>query len=147
MKMKPVVITTSWPPTVNHYWGQRRFGKRRFVTARGLEYREEVRRETVAGDALMAFADGDLLEVRIAFWPPDDHRLHDIDGPIKPIYDALQEAGMFPNDNQIVCGVQLKLPPDTEEGSALIMVGLYSIKTPWRTGSASTSRWQKSGTI
>ena len=42
----------------------------------------------------------DRLEMRI-IWHPPDRRTRDIDNPIKPLLDALTQAGLFKDDSQI----------------------------------------------
>ena len=84
-----------WPPTVNHYY--RMVNGRMLLSKKGREYKktgvlmllEQKAKRPLEG----------RIEVRIDAYPPDK-RVRDIDNLVKPIFDTLQEYGMF-NDSQI----------------------------------------------
>ncbi len=85
-----------YPPSVNHYW--RRVGPRTLISRGGRAFRQAVcsilaaeEREPLAGP----------LEVSILLFPPD-HRRRDIDNVQKALLDALQHAGVYRDDSQIV---------------------------------------------
>lgn len=100
--MKTIKLTLPYGPTVNHYWGQGRNG-RRFLTTKAKYFRHAVWEEVVrvCPDVLNG---GPILVGSLRFtllvYPPD-RRKRDLDNLIKPIWDALEHAGVFENDCQI----------------------------------------------
>jgi crossover junction endodeoxyribonuclease RusA len=82
-----VILNLSWPPSVNHYWGQH--GKRRFVSQFGKAYRQEVWAELK-----------NRLHVKIIASPPDN-RKRDLDNILKSLLDAMTHAGVYEDDEQI----------------------------------------------
>ena len=85
-----------YPPSVNHYW--RRVGARTLISRQGRIFRESV-------CSLLALRrlhplDGPL-SIEIDVFPPD-HRRRDIDNLLKSLLDALEAAGVYHNDSQIV---------------------------------------------
>lgn len=89
-----LVIDLPYPPSVNTYW--RRAGSRIHLTAKAREYRKRVI-EAVQGAERM---DGDLIVDIIATRP--DRRRRDIDNIAKATLDAMQHAGVYEDDSQIV---------------------------------------------
>ena len=89
-------LVLPWPPSVNHYFGQR--GVRKFVTAEGLFFRGEVRRAFMISKH-QGFGMS-KLSMNIIAYPPDRRR-RDLDNIIKITQDSLQKAGAFVDDNQI----------------------------------------------
>lgn len=85
-----------YPPSVNHYWGQS--GKRRFITKKGTAFREQVVAKVIA-QGLQTLA-GDC-QVFVVINPPDKRR-RDIDNPMKALLDAMEHAGVYEDDSQIV---------------------------------------------
>lgn len=86
-----------YPPSVNHYWGQR--GKQRFLTKRAKEFR------ALIDDAVWnGFASTKAITGELAFfmtvWPPDK-RKRDLDNLLKGTLDALMHAKVFEDDSQI----------------------------------------------
>ena len=82
------------PPSVNHYWGIR--GKQRFIGKQGKQFRLTVAEEVAeAGIKLEG-----RLAVHVALFPANRVRF-DIDNRIKPLLDALQNAGCFEDDEQV----------------------------------------------
>ena len=85
-----------YPPSVNHYW--RRVGARTLISRQGRAFRERV-------CSLLALKrlhplDG-WLKVHLQIYPPDRRR-RDVDNIQKPVLDALQHAGVYHDDFQIV---------------------------------------------
>ncbi|MEI6540257.1 MAG: RusA family crossover junction endodeoxyribonuclease, partial [Planctomycetota bacterium] len=85
-----------YPPSVNHYW--RRVGARTLISRQGRAFRETV-------CSLLALRrlhplDG-WLKVHLQIYPPDRRR-RDVDNIQKPVLDALQHAGVYHDDFQIV---------------------------------------------
>lgn len=81
-----------YPPSVNHYWGQR--GNRRYVTKRGMDFRA-----SVAGKVSEIAQDTITHEIHafVCLYPPDKRR-RDLDNPMKALLDAMQEAGVYEDD-------------------------------------------------
>lgn len=97
-----IQLKLPYPPSVNHYYG--RCGNRTFLKAPGVRYRERIKSDLwrsltegkkVAPEPLQ----GDLM-VEIIIYPPDK-RKRDIDNIKKALFDALQHAGLYYDDNQI----------------------------------------------
>jgi len=93
--MNPIQLLLPWPPSVNHYWGQR--GKARYIGKKGKEFRLAVA-EACALQGVSALEG--RLAVHVSLWPPDKRR-RDIDNPIKALLDACEHAGCFIDDSQI----------------------------------------------
>jgi len=90
------ILHLPYPPSINNYWIAR--GNTRFVSKRGRDFKLSVQ-EYVALHQIESFGGGAVC-VDIVL-RPRDARLMDIDNCIKPILDALQDAGMFDNDRQV----------------------------------------------
>ncbi len=84
-----------WPPTVNHYYTVAR--GRKVLSAKGRAYKKQCGYELLVQDAPKNLTA--RLEVNIDAWPPDK-RKRDLDNIVKPLLDALQDYGMF-DDEQI----------------------------------------------
>lgn len=82
-----------YPPTVNHYWGQK--GNYRFLTTKARIFRNEVRRIV---EQLKLNNNVDVpLSVKCVLFPPD-RRKRDADNILKPVLDALEHADLYTND-------------------------------------------------
>ncbi len=90
-------FTLPYPPTVNHYWGNRVAGKRviRYIGAKGKQFRQDVIDSVSIDEPLTG-----SLKVSLIAYPPDK-RKRDIDNLLKAPLDALQHAGIYADDNQI----------------------------------------------
>lgn len=82
-----------YPPSVNTYWGFQ--GHRRFLTVKAVAFKAAVA-VAVAGARLGTAR----LEVRVMAHAPDK-RTRDLDNILKPLGDALMQAGLFNDDSQI----------------------------------------------
>ena len=94
-----------YPPSVNHYW--RRVGARTLISRQGRTFRESV-------CSLLALRrlrplEG-WLKVHLQFFPPDLRR-RDVDNIQKPVLDALQHAGVYHDDFQIVSLITDRMQP------------------------------------
>lgn len=84
-------------PSLNRYY--RRVGPRTLISREGRAYRQKVC-EILAGLGIKPL-DG-KLSMDIELFPPTDGRARDLDNfDSKAIFDALQHAGLYHNDNQI----------------------------------------------
>lgn len=89
-------LTLPWAPSVNHYW---RFTPRGVLISRaGREYREKV--GWCVGHARGAFTKADRLLMLVLACPPD-RRIRNLDNINKAVWDALQHAGVYADDDQI----------------------------------------------
>jgi crossover junction endodeoxyribonuclease RusA len=91
-----VILDLPLPPSVNHYWGQH--GHRRYVSKAGVAFKAQV------SDYVIEYRVPKLGTARLAMTVvlfPKDRRKQDIDNRIKALWDALADAGVFDNDEQI----------------------------------------------
>ena len=84
------------PPSVNHYWGQH--GHRRYVSKAGVAFKQQVA-EYVIDYRVPKLGTARIAMTVVLF--PKDRRKQDIDNRIKALWDALADAGVFDNDEQI----------------------------------------------
>ena len=91
-----VSLILPYPPSVNTYW--RANGHRRFISAEGRKFKEDVA-EYVAAHQLKKFGAAALDIIMVL--RPRDKRKTDIDNRIKAVLDALQDAGVYDDDCQI----------------------------------------------
>ena len=98
-------IELPWPPSANHHFSVIRG---RPVLSKDVRvYRQRVRQCVRSSSAKVALG---VLAVRIDLFPPDGRR-RDCDNFQKPILDALQQAGAFLDDSQIVWLLTVKSDP------------------------------------
>lgn len=91
-----LILSLPLPPSVNHYWGS--VGNRRFVSKAGKEFKLRVQ------EYVMEYRVPKLGTARLQMTVtlhPRDKRKQDIDNRIKALWDALADAGVFDNDEQI----------------------------------------------
>jgi crossover junction endodeoxyribonuclease RusA len=91
-----VLINLPLPPSVNHYWLQS--GGRRFLSKAGRQYKADVADQIVAQE-IPKFGI-QRLKVLIHLHPKDKRKI-DLDNRLKACLDALQDAGVFDDDEQI----------------------------------------------
>lgn len=91
-----LTLELPFPPSLNHYY--RHLGHVTLISRRGRAYREAV-------VALLAARGikplGGPLDVAVELFPPD-RRKRDADNFHKCLSDALQHAGVFQDDSQVV---------------------------------------------
>ena len=93
--MLPVHFKLPLPPTINHYYKQRRNGGR-YIGEEGVLFRQQVKIITAAGPH---FGDSRLnLEIVLHF---KTRARNDLSNRIKSLEDALMHAGLFNDDEQI----------------------------------------------
>jgi crossover junction endodeoxyribonuclease RusA len=91
-----LVLNLPLPPSINHYLGTH--GHRRYVSKAGVAFKQQV------SDYVAEYAVPKLGAARLEFQVtlyPRDRRKQDIDNRIKALWDALADAGVFDNDEQI----------------------------------------------
>lgn len=93
-----IKLELPYPPTVNHYYGQRPRGGR-YIKQAGQAFRVEVLAVAMQSKACNYIIDD--IEVDIEVYPPDK-RKRDLDNINKALLDALESAGVFKDDSQIV---------------------------------------------
>ncbi len=95
-----------WPPTANHYTGYRVAGKKggkQFVQAYPTSQAKEFHRNVQAIVMRDRAARGWVCPLKLSFWTyPPDRRKRDTSNLFKMLEDALQRAGVFDDDYQIV---------------------------------------------
>ena len=91
-----LILSLPLPPSVNHYWGS--LGTRRFVSKAGKEFKLKVQ------EYVLEYKVPKLGTARLQMTVtlhPRDKRKQDIDNRIKALWDALADAGVFDDDEQI----------------------------------------------
>lgn len=115
-------ITLPWVPSVNTYY--RRAGNHIHLSDKGRAFKKEIAQQLKAM-RLHNEAIKDRLKVRIELTPPN-RRKFDIDNRIKPLLDALQDAGLFADDEQIDSLNVERMAIDPEnKGYCLVKVDSY----------------------
>jgi Holliday junction resolvase RusA-like endonuclease len=110
------LYTLPYPPSVNKYY--RHVGPRVLISEPGRRYRRLVEREMLAQRAMPLTG---LLAVEVDLYPPDRRR-RDIDNTQKGLLDALQHAGLYEDDSQIV-DLHLRRMEPCEGGRAVVRIG------------------------
>ncbi|WP_166506515.1 RusA family crossover junction endodeoxyribonuclease [Sodalis glossinidius] len=95
--MRRYHITLPFPPSVNHYWYHAK--GRHFIKEKGIQYRRSVMAEIMLLRLAVRFSG--QIRVRVVANPPD-RRKRDLDNLLKAPLDALQHAGVYEDDNQII---------------------------------------------
>jgi crossover junction endodeoxyribonuclease RusA len=88
-----IELNLPYPPSVNTYWGFK--GSRRFLTKKANDFKLIVNLSSKR-----ARFGADKVSIEILLHAPDRRR-RDIDNICKPIFDALQAAGVFDDDSQV----------------------------------------------
>ncbi len=91
-----IELELPFPPSLNHYY--RRVGPRTLISREGRKYRDQVRRIAAAMN-IDCFTGA--LELDLMLYPPDRRR-RDADNSLKAVCDALEKAGAYEDDSQIV---------------------------------------------
>ena len=124
---KPKTYLLPWPPSLNHYWGNRvaeKDGKtyvHTYRTKRANEYREAV--------AVAVFTQGPVifdgqLVVTLEIARPDNLR-RDLDNLPKGILDSLTAAQVWGDDSQIY-GLLIAWVPNKADGEVRVTI------QPWK---------------
>ncbi|HOQ88260.1 MAG TPA: RusA family crossover junction endodeoxyribonuclease [Phycisphaerae bacterium] len=94
-----LTVALPYPPSVNHYW--RRVGPRTVISRQGRAYRRDVATAVRLIDhAAERLPLTGPLSVEVVLYPPDRRR-RDLDNALKAIFDALEHAGVYPDDSLI----------------------------------------------
>lgn len=93
--MNDAMLTLPWPPSVNTYY--RRGQHATYLSPKGREFKQQV--ADIVSDAGQQTLTGRLF-VSIALSSPTK-RAFDVDNRIKACLDALQDAGVFNDDEQV----------------------------------------------
>jgi crossover junction endodeoxyribonuclease RusA len=115
-----VTVNLPYPPSVNALYGSH--GNRRFIRPRGVQFKKEVA-AICAG--LPSFG-SQPIELNIILFPRDK-RLMDISNSIKGLEDALQDAGLFDNDQQ-VCKITIERGEKIKGGGCQVTIKEYQGK-------------------
>ncbi len=100
-----IKLDLPYPPSANHTYSYAH--GRPVLTQDARAYRHAVRK-IIASQRLKPFMGP--LAIRIEIFPPDQRR-RDIDNCLKSLLDALQHAGAFWDDSQIIVLHAIKHPP------------------------------------
>jgi crossover junction endodeoxyribonuclease RusA len=92
--MKSISLKLPFPPTNNRYY--RKFHGRMVLSQPAREYKRAVAEIVSLGRYRME----GRLSLSVVLFPPT-RRKWDIDGRLKALLDALQDAGVFEDDEQI----------------------------------------------
>ena len=104
-------LELSWPPSVNHYWRhvpmKTKTGKiivKALISAPGRAYKKQIMADIAqhlgrGGKRNLKPFTG-RLRMSIVLCAPD-HRIYDIDNRLKALLDALADARVMGNDNQV----------------------------------------------
>lgn len=98
-----------YPPSVNHYY--RHVGPRVLISKAGRRYREVV--VSILRSCAIKALNGEI-ELHLEAYPPDRRR-RDLDNLMKCVLDAMQYAGAYQDDSQIVkisAEKHKPMPPD-----------------------------------
>ena len=91
-----ITLNLPLPPSINHYWGQS--GHRRYVSKAGVLFKEQI--SNYVTEYKIPKLGIARLEMQVTLYPKD-RRKQDIDNRIKALWDALADAGVFDNDEQV----------------------------------------------
>ncbi len=98
-------VTLPLPPSVNEYWKPLPNGRGLYLTKSAKQFRTDVgwlmKGKPTFGDAELAV----MIQ-----WHMTDRR-SDVDNRIKPVLDALEHAGTFDDDRQVVDIRAVKMHP------------------------------------
>jgi len=109
------ILSLPFPPSINHYFSY--YQGRPVLSKEARAYRHLVRRIARAQGVKPLMGP---LAVRIEVHPPDNRR-RDVDNVQKSVLDALQHAGVFWDDSQVVWLLTIK-HPSRADGSVQVRI-------------------------
>jgi len=115
LKRMAMELSLPFPPSINHYFSY--YQGRPVLSKDARAYRHQVRRIVTAKGIKPLLGP---LNVHIDIFPPDNRR-RDIDNCFKSVLDALQHAGAFWDDSQIIVLHAIKHPP-TRDGRVQVVI-------------------------
>lgn len=126
MQQSTVICALPWPPSINRYYRHILINKgvRTLLSKEGRRYRETVIDVMAASEYLHPFTSEERLAVSIDAYPPDK-RKRDLDNIQKPLLDALEHIGIYPDDGQIDFLVTKRHPP-TKPGYVVVTVEAFT---------------------
>ncbi len=104
-----------YPPSGNHYFSY--YQGRPVLSKEARTYRHQVRRIAITAGIKPLMGP---LAIQVDAFPPDNRR-RDIDNCLKSLFDALQHAGAFWDDSQIIVLHAIKHPP-MQGGRVLVAI-------------------------
>jgi len=110
-----VKLELPFPPSINHYFSY--YQGRPVLSKDARSYRHQVRRIAIARSIKPLMGS---LNVHIDIFPPDKRR-RDIDNCFKSVLDALQHAGVFWDDSQIIVLHAVKHPA-AQDGYVVVAI-------------------------
>lgn len=110
-----VTVILPWPPSGNHSHGQTANGGR-YLLPHVRDYRAEVVRRCIGLPHLTG-----PYRLRVELSPPDARR-RDADNAIKQLLDALNVAGLVPDDSMTYMRELHAIVNDERRGNVLVMV-------------------------
>lgn len=114
-----IVLVTPFPPSVNHYYGNGR-GGRKFIKPAGVIYRKAV---VLYASRYNLKAPEGRLAVGIQLYPPDRRR-RDIDNSAKAALDALTHAGIY-QDDCLIDDLRITRMPIVKGGMLRIFISKF----------------------
>jgi len=131
------------PVSVNRHYSGNRSG-RKFLSKASREYETAVFHEVQDEQADYNYP-GEMT-VKLAIYPRKGYLTYDIDNYLKCLLDALEAAGVYTNDKNIVDLHIMKKPYDDNEPEGCVVIQIESIKDEPRQKDAETTDRRLPGT-
>lgn len=112
-----MLLNLPFPPSVNTYW--RANGHRRFISKAGVDFKQAVA-EYVIEHEIPKYG-SQRLGLAITIYGPNKRKF-DLDNRLKAVLDALQDAGVFDDDEQVDI-LLVKRGEIVKNGLAVVIIG------------------------
>ena len=112
-----MLLSLPFPPSVNTYW--RANGHRRFISKAGVDFKQAVA-EYVIEHKIPKYG-SQRLGLAITLFAPNKRKF-DLDNRLKATLDALQDAGVFDDDEQVDI-LLVKRGEIVKNGLAVVIIG------------------------